>query len=249
MRVNSHSHLSAVDGRNELGRKALRLGFAAPEVRLRLSRWGEAVHIDEDPQLGNPAATRVEIQAAKDTLLQILVLMEDSNKISKTFRIKGDSATPAPEDLAADPAIEALTSWAIHHGAAAKTLIEDISGLVNNLGILFPAPNAEKQLAKEEVATVKERTEIQALESASRGLDSTLHEALSEVSGHKFDNIDIEGGKDAMVVNGNVISADYTGVFGLGVLHSFENIKIKGADGLRVLNGDKYGGVDLFAMK
>jgi hypothetical protein len=56
-------------------------------LRLRLSRWGEAVNIYEDPQLGNTTASLVELQNAKDTLLQILVLFADSEKISKKFRL------------------------------------------------------------------------------------------------------------------------------------------------------------------
>ena len=43
-------------------------------TRLRLSRWGEAVNIYNDPNLGKPDATATEIQIVKDTLLQIVVL-------------------------------------------------------------------------------------------------------------------------------------------------------------------------------
>ena len=38
-------------------------------ARLRLTRWGQAVNIYEDPNLGRPDAKPAEIQTAKDTLL------------------------------------------------------------------------------------------------------------------------------------------------------------------------------------
>jgi hypothetical protein len=41
-------------------------------ARLRLTRWGQAVNIYEDPKLGKPDATSAEVQTAKDALHQIL---------------------------------------------------------------------------------------------------------------------------------------------------------------------------------
>ncbi|KAH8745766.1 small s protein [Hyaloscypha finlandica] len=236
-------------------------------LRLRLSRWGEAVNIYSDPQLGNPQATKAEIQAAKDTLLQILIHFEDSNKISAKFKIKADAGAIALPDDPTDFAVVAInnkmrdlaikrqkgasfvkvTSWAIHHGAALKTLIGDISELINDLEALFPALEAQKQLAKKEIADVKDQQEMQALESASEGLDSLLHEAASEVSGHKYKNIDIDGGKNANVMSGNFQAADYKGGAAKGASNLYDGVKIKGTEGLVVLSGDKLGGVDPFA--
>ena len=50
----------------------LSLDFA----RLRLTRWGQAVNIFEDPNLGRPDATSDEIQTVKQSLLQILALFQ-----------------------------------------------------------------------------------------------------------------------------------------------------------------------------
>jgi hypothetical protein len=236
-------------------------------LRLRLSRWGEAVRIYDDHQLGNPAASEAEIQAAKDTLLQILVLMDDSNKISKKFAINGNAGAISREEMATDAALIAvnnsmrqlaikrqkgaslvkLAGWAIHHGAALQTLIDNISGLVGDLETLIPAPEAEKKLAKQEVDVLEDEDQVRALASASEGVDSTLHDATIELSGHKFTNIDIQGEKDVAILNGNAFAADYTGELGKGAAHMFDGVKIKGTDGLRVLNGDKHGGIDPFA--
>src|SRR6266536_1358700 len=81
-------------------------------ARLRLTRWGQAVNIYENPKLGKPDATPAEVQTAKNALHQILVLFADTEKISKKYRL---NAT-AGEDLSIlltddiDPAIMALNN-------------------------------------------------------------------------------------------------------------------------------------------
>jgi hypothetical protein len=239
-------------------------------LRLRLSRWGEAVHFYDDPQLGSPAASKAELQAAKDTLLQILVLFEDSNKISKKFGTTGD-APPAPEsnaDMAAlavnnrmrslaakrqkGATILKLSSWAIHHSTSFKTLIDDISALVDGLEQLFPPPPAaQAQLAKQEAAEAQGEEEGQALVTASEGLDEALHEAAAQVAveGHQYKHVEVEAGEDSAVLNGNVYASGYTGGTVPGASHLYDRVKIKGAKELRVLNGNRYGGDNFFSRK
>ncbi|KAK0622437.1 prion-inhibition and propagation-domain-containing protein [Immersiella caudata] len=219
-------------------------------LRLRLSRWGEAVHVYDDPQLGSPAASKAELQAAKDTLLQIFVLFEDSNKISKKFGITGD-APPAPESNAdmKGATILRLSSWAIHNNTSFKTLIDDIRALVDGLERLFPPPPAaQAQLAEQEAAEIRGEEEGQALATASEGLDEALHEAAAQVAtkGHQYKNIDVEAGEDSAVLNGNVYASSYTGGTVPGASHLYDMIKLKGTKELRVLNGNRYGGDDFF---
>ncbi|KAK1756508.1 prion-inhibition and propagation-domain-containing protein [Echria macrotheca] len=64
-------------------------------LRLRLSRWGSAVDIYNDPKLGRPSADDSEIGVAKDTLFQILVLFEDSKRVSDRFKLKDDDPEAA----------------------------------------------------------------------------------------------------------------------------------------------------------
>jgi hypothetical protein len=235
-------------------------------LRLRLSRWGTAVNIYNDPQLGNPSASKAEIQAAKDTLLHILVLFEDSSKISKEFKMK-DDAGAAPDDASVDVAVLAvnnnmralaakrqksaslakLTSWAIHDGKVFKRLTDDISGLIDGLVSLFPAQEAQTALAKEEVAVVQDRNEAQALATAAEGIgDPFLKDAL-KATGHQYKNLEVEGGKDPTILNGNVFLAGWAGGGLSGVSHSYDGIKVRATEGLRMINGDKYGGSDPFA--
>ena len=51
-------------------------------ARLRLTRWGQAVTIYEDPQMGKPDATSAEVRTVRDSLQQILLLFANTEKIS-----------------------------------------------------------------------------------------------------------------------------------------------------------------------
>ena len=64
-------------------------------ARLRLTCWGQAVDIYNDPRLGKHEAAATEIQTAKDILLQMLALFADSENISKKYKL----SAKAGEDL------------------------------------------------------------------------------------------------------------------------------------------------------
>lgn len=64
-------------------------------VRLRLTRWGQAVNIYEDPQMGKPDATSAEVRTLKNSLHQILLLFANTEKISKRYRLNAKTG----EDL------------------------------------------------------------------------------------------------------------------------------------------------------
>jgi hypothetical protein len=64
-------------------------------ARLCFTRWGESVKIYDDPKLGRQDATAIEIQLAKDALLQIIVLFADTETISKKYKL----TSKAGEDL------------------------------------------------------------------------------------------------------------------------------------------------------
>ncbi|KAK4142226.1 prion-inhibition and propagation-domain-containing protein [Dichotomopilus funicola] len=139
-------------------------------LKLRLSRWGEAVQIYDDPKLGHPEATDTDVQLAENTLRQILVLFEDSNNISNKYRLEarqGEDLTPLtrgemePRFAAIDNKMKALAerrqkstgfrklaSWALYHRDRYNDLVEGITKLVDNLEQAFPAPEKANALAK-----------------------------------------------------------------------------------------------------
>jgi hypothetical protein len=199
-------------------------------VRLRLSRWGEAVNIHGDPQLGNPKATREDVQLAKNTLLQILVLFADTEKVSKKFKLtakSGDLTSYTAADM--EPAILGLnnkmrdlaikrqkgasllklTSWAVYDGAEFNKLIDSITKLVDGLEALFPAPTAEeKRLVDEEVDAVKDEQDLKILERAAGNTDTLFRmTAAAARTGHFYTNT--EATENAKMFNGNSYGKDW----------------------------------------
>ncbi|KAK7427632.1 hypothetical protein QQZ08_005907 [Neonectria magnoliae] len=239
-------------------------------LQLRLSRWGEAVRVYEDPQLGNPSASDAEVQAAKNVFLQIRELFEDRNKTSQMFGASasddgvGLPTTGSDGEIAAllvnrkmrdiaetrqrSASLPKLVSWSIHHSAAFRTLINDIAELLGDLERLFPLPpTTQNRLLALEATQTQTVEEMRVLATSSEGIDDALHQAVKRKTGHEYRKINIDSGTDGATINGNLYSDDYKGSDGGGASHSYEGIDIKGTTGLRVLDGNRYGGPDFFS--
>ncbi|KAM5382510.1 hypothetical protein ACJZ2D_002514 [Fusarium nematophilum] len=220
--------------------------------------------------LGNRSANKEELQAAKDMMMQILVLFDGSNAISKKFKMETKGAEDATPELEQDFAALAidnkmrnlalrrhkhasllkLSSWSIHHATAFKALIEDIAHLVDGLEQLFPPPPMKQlRLAKEEAIQFEANEETRALLEASAGIDDALRQAMHETLGHQYKRVEIDAGEDGAVMDGNLYVGDYSNDVGSGAPHTYDGVRIKGIKGLRVLNGDKYGGDDFLSGK
>jgi hypothetical protein len=231
-------------------------------ARLRLTRWGESVDVYNDPRLGKPDATATEIQVAKDTLLQILVLFADTEGISKKYKM----AAKAGEDLSVfstgdmDPTVVALdnkmkglaiqrqkgsrflklTSWALYHRSELKDLLERIVSLIDNIEKLFPAPQAQITLVRQEAAEIGDKKSIELVENAAKGVDSLLQTAAQEVlTGHQYLNVVIRGQAHA----GDAYSGDWERG-GIGASHKYNSVEVD--KGGKALIGNKYGGKDFW---
>ena len=234
-------------------------------ARLRLSRWGEAVNIHGDPQLGNPKATGEDVQLAKNTLLQILVLFADTEKVSKKFKLtakSGDLTSYTAADM--EPAILGLnnkmrdlaikrqkgtsllklTSWAVYDWAEFNKLIDSITKLVDGLQALFPAPKAEeKRLVDEEVDAVKDEQDLKILEKVAGNTDTLFRTtAAAARTGHFYMNT--EATENAKMFNGNSYGKDWVGNKGAQSAHVFDGVKASGS--AMVQNGDRHGEKDFF---
>jgi hypothetical protein len=184
-------------------------------ARLRLTRWGQAVDIYGDPNLGRADATAAEVPTAKDILFQILVLFADTERSSKKYKLKSKDG----EDLSVftsdemDPMVMALinkmrelaikrqrgssvlktTSWALYHRTELKELISNISSFIDNLERLFPAPQM-LALARQETADISNKQDLELVEYAAQNVDDTLYTAAKEaLTGHQYRNVTIKG--------------------------------------------------------
>ncbi|KAM5476765.1 hypothetical protein MauCBS54593_000035 [Microsporum audouinii] len=229
-------------------------------AKLRLSRWGEAVKIYDDPNLGKRGASLAEIQVAKDTFYQILVLFANTQKISEKHKTKArdreDLSVFAPCDI--DPIVMALAdnmrasairrqkgssvlktaSWALHYRSEFKRLVEDIVSLISNLETIFPAPQLQLIVDKE-VAQVHDKSSLKLLETAARDVDPLLETATKK--GHKYLNIVVKGKGKAHI--GDAFHGDWHGNVN-GASHVYDGVEV-GENG-KALVGNKYGGKDFW---
>lgn len=236
-------------------------------VRVRLSRWGEGVHIYDDPRLGDPTATDEKVQHGKDTLMQILRLFEDSATVSSKFKLKhqDDDLNPFDADTDGSTAVISvsnkmrslaakrqrgaslvkLTRWAIHDQKTLKQLIDDMTTLLDGLELLFPVPSTLRdQLVAEETRQIQGQGEIKALSMASEAVDQDIHKALAtRIVGHEYKSVHVQGASSVM--NGNITTDSYVGNGASGTSHVYDGVEISGS-GVKVLNGDQFGGKGFF---
>ena len=231
-------------------------------ARLRLTRWGQAVDIFNDPRFGKLDDTATEIQTAKGTLLQILVLFADSKDISKKYesgaRTGEDLTLSSPNDM--DPTVSALentmkklalkrqkgahilklTSWALYHRSQLKELIDSITLLIDNIERLFPAPHAQITFVRQEAAEISDKESLELVAEAAKTVDSMLRNAAQEtLAGHRYLNVGVKG----QAQTGDAYSSDWKGNT-IGASHTYDGVEIE-KDG-KALIGNKYGGKDFW---
>ena len=231
-------------------------------ARLRLTRWGKATNISEDTKLGRHDATPAEIQIAKDSLFQILILFAETEKISRRYKLNAktadDLSTISTDDI--EPTILSLSnkmkalairrqkrssilktpSWALYHRYELKELISNITSLINNIEDFFPASQTQLALIKQETAEISNQQELELVKAAAQGVDNMLHSAVIEVlSGHQYLNVTIKG----KAQTGDAFSSDWKGG-AVGARHTYDNLQVD-RDG-KALVGNKYGGKDFW---
>ena len=231
-------------------------------ARLRLTRWGQAVNIYEDPQMGKPDATSAEVRTVRDSLHQILLLFANTEKISKRYGLNAKTG----EDLSIlltdnmNPTIVGLSdkmkelairrqkgssvlktaSWALYHRSNLKELIVDITSLINNVENLFPAPQAQLELVKQETAEIQDKEALGVVENAAQDVDSLLQAAAKEaLAGHQYLEVEIKG----RAQTGDAISGDWEGE-ARGASHKYDGVVVD-KDG-KALIGNKFGGKDFW---
>jgi hypothetical protein len=212
--------------------------------------------------LGRPDAKPAEIQTAKDSLFQILVLFAETEKISKKYRLNArtgdDLSTLSNDDI--DPAILSLNnkmkalaikrqkgssllktaSWALYHRSELKELISNITSLIDNLERIFPALETQLALVKQETAEIHSQQALELVETSARGVDDTFCAAAREsLTGHQYLGVIVRG----KAQTGDVFSSDWKGG-AVGAHHVYNGVEVD-PDG-KALIGNKYGGKDFW---
>ena len=231
-------------------------------TRLRLTRWGKSVNIYDDPKLGRQNATTTEIQLAKNTLLQILVLFADTESISKKYKLTAKAGEDFsvystgdmdPKMVVLDNKMKGLAtkrqkngrflqlaSWALYHRSTLKDLLEQIVSLIDKIEKLFPAPQAQNTFVQQEAAEIGDKQSLELIENAATDIDSLLQKTVKEViAGHQYSDIRIKG----QAHTGDAYSTDWVGG-AIGAPHNYDGVEVE--EGGKALVGNKYGGKDFW---
>ena len=124
-------------------------------------------------------------------------------------------------------------SWALYHRSELKELIENITSLIDNIEAIFPAPQLQLALVKQETAEIQDKQALGLVESAAQDVDSLLQAAAKEaLTGHQYLNVVIKG----KAQTGDVFSSDWKGE-AREASHKYDGVEVD-KDGM----GNQYGG-------
>lgn len=133
-----------------------------------------------------------------------------------------------------------ITQWALYRRSEFKSLIEGISSLTDSIEKIFPAPQAQVTLVRQEAAQLHNQRALKLVESAAEGVDGLLQNAAREVlNGHRYLDVLIKG----KAQTGDAFSSDWHGK-AVGASHTFDGVIVDN-DG-KALIGNKYGGKDFW---
>jgi hypothetical protein len=235
----------------------LRLDIA----RLRLSRWGAAVDINNDARFADVNSADDNIRTAKATLGQILNLFGRAYAESSAFKV-----TARPDDLAlfdsssnTNHTVMALRnsmrdlalkrqkrtslskkiSWALYKQKFLTRLIEDIQELLDGLENIFPRHEAYQRIVEMEIEEVGDAPRLQLLSEAAQD-DSLLREAadkkLQMLGGNTIGKATVSDMAKVRVGNEYVVQ----GVGPMATTNSIGELVAKGSSKVHV--GDSHGG-------
>jgi hypothetical protein len=240
-------------------------------ARLRLSRWGTAVDVDNNPDFAIIDPRTDEARTAKRTLEQLLKLFRHAYTQSYDFKSEAREEDLAVFDpstntnqgiMALRTTMRALTrkrqkntslskkvSWALYEQKYFTRLIDDIQELLDGLEKIFPLQETYKRLVEDEVGEVRDETSLRMFSEASLKTDELLRVAAIEKLEQLESSNSIEKAKvfdSAKVKVGNeyVSQAMPGGTSGGHTTNKIGDLEATGQS--RVHVGDSYGGKGFF---
>ncbi|KAF2844206.1 small s protein [Plenodomus tracheiphilus IPT5] len=180
-------------------------------ARLRLSRWGKSLglddHVRDTASLQGRFGSAANVKHAEDLLGQIVQLFAEAEGVSNKYKSRtepqdGSLVVYDPQtDL--DPAMARLhekmrqlaierqnrsgvrqkAKWALYQEKQFRRLIEDITELVSDLDDLFPATQQpQRELCDIEVSTIGEGEGMSALREIAADQDKLLEQAITKAT-------------------------------------------------------------------
>ncbi|POR31694.1 Uncharacterized protein TPAR_08091 [Tolypocladium paradoxum] len=240
-------------------------------AKVRLSRWGKAAKINEDPRFAADAPDDRDSREVRVILEEIELLFQAAQKSSKRYEIKAKQEDLAKfEEEHMQQAVRGLHSrlgliarqrqkrtgllkkvaWALYDGQNFDKLVEQITGFIDDLEKLFPVETMRRQLVEMEIETVDDEPSLLALRDAAAGTDGYLSDAavkkLEGIAGRNYAK-NIKSEEMARVLVGNAWTENAL-ARGPGTAdqtaNTADSIAVKGNSAVQV--GNQYGGRGIF---
>ena len=240
-------------------------------AKTRLSRWGEAVAINRDSRFttampGDPSTRQVQ-----SILEEIGLLFQSVQKASKRYELgakQEDLVLFQDEDMS--PVCQRLHSrrargvrqrqkqtslarkvtWALYDGKHFDTLVDQITGFIDDLEKICPVEAARRQLAQLEIEEVGDEPSLEIISNAATQVDPVL----AGVAAQKLEGIAVQNraGKTSTEDNARVrVGFQYAENvlrYGMGIIdqtsNSVDGVDAKGDSAVHI--GNSYGGRGIF---
>jgi Skp family chaperone for outer membrane proteins len=180
-------------------------------ARLRLSRWGKSLDLDDDVRdtvsLQGHFGSVANVKHAEALLGQIVELFAEAEGVSNKYKSRTEpqdsSLVVYDPQTDLDPAMAKLhekmrqlaierqnrsgvrqkAKWALYQERQFRRLIEDITELVSDLDDLFPATQqSQRDLCDIEVSTIGEGEGMSALREIAADQDKLLEQAITKAT-------------------------------------------------------------------
>jgi hypothetical protein len=241
-------------------------------IRARLSRWGQAVAINEDPRFATDEPADGYVQQAKHILIEIGYLFEDLQTASKRYEMRTrqedlehlevQNMQPVPRKL--HNHLKAIVSrrqdgtslfkkaaWALYDEKNFMRMISELAEFISALEKLVPGKdNIRRTLVEVEIEEVKDEPSLTALQNAAADSDSVLTQVVTEkleIYGGKNYAKNVQGEESARVRVGNewTETALSSSLGPSGQTHNeADSITAKGTSAVHI--GNSYGGRGIF---
>ncbi|GJN78501.1 hypothetical protein PLIIFM63780_001995 [Purpureocillium lilacinum] len=252
---------------NDYERSRLKLAVA----RLRLSRWGAAIGVNEDPRFAIDAPDDSESREGRELLEELERLFQAAHRSSKRYETRAkqeDLVAFKDEDMQevarglhnrlgliarrrqTRTGLMKKAKWALYGAKELDRLLDQIASFLDDLEKLFPVETACHRLIGLEIEEVADEPSLLALQDAASGTDNALSDAaagkLEGIAGRNYAK-DIKTEETARVLLGNTWSeATLSGGSSIAdqTMNTAGSITARGGSAVQV--GNQYGGRGFF---
>ncbi|KAK7911615.1 hypothetical protein PG985_014096 [Apiospora marii] len=241
-------------------------------AQTRLSRWGEAVAIHEDPRFATTKPADAPTRQVQSILEEIDLLFQSVQKKSQRYELgaKPDDLVlwqdkdmrPVGRQLHQQlgktvlqrqkrTSLAKKAAWALYDGKQFDKMIEQIAGFVDDLEAIWPVEAPRRQLVQVEIEEVDDEPALEVIQDAATSVDSILAEAAERkaaVIAAKNHAGQVGTQDQARVRIGNefAFAKNFTGLAGFADQSSNTADTVDARGVSRVHIGTSYGGRGIF---